>query len=158
MEEEAEGSSLVQQSVLQGAEVVAGLCRGVLCTGIARPHLLGAGRRVCPACLKEEAVRSGMKTVVGMVRSSQRGCPFGSQVGHRMASEMLSACEFQKVVVGGGVVGCTTEQMAKRIAGVCGVPLSDGAGGGLLGCAGTGCHEVCSCYSGMRHAQRYRDE
>ena len=70
---------------------------------------------------------------------------------------MLSAGEFQRVVTGGGVSGCVSEQMAKRIAGVCGVPLLDGAGGGSHGYTVTGWHDPCSCYSGTHHAQRYQE-
>ena len=78
-------------------------------------------------------MRRGLTIVIGMVRQSQAGGLFGTPCGQGLASEMLTAGEFRRVITGGGVVGCTSEVMAKRIAGVCGVPLLDGEGGGLHG-------------------------
>ena len=54
--EEAGGTQLVQQSVMEGVEVVAGTCSGVLCSGSVRPRRLEVGRSVCSACSREIVV------------------------------------------------------------------------------------------------------
>ena len=78
---------------------------------------------MCTACETEVAVRGGVQVVIGMVRSSLEECPFGSQGGRVMSADMMTVGKFQEIITAGGVRGCRSGQMAKKLAAVSGVPL-----------------------------------